>query len=404
MVMALILFTAWLSRAALKYPGNRWLPWLLVLASLTVIRVQLGILARNYPISSWKIFSPETLGLKLPLGLAASPADFFISSLLLCVLVYLTLRIFAYNRLRSLGAESPCSPGSRFPIARLIILALASAPVDYRSGPLYKRGRGKQQPEPSEFHPGPMLIARLPEFISGHGQPVDAGNYILKGTPNWPLQAAQGPDNLFVIRPDILFAFWLLSGSKPAEIVFPGLFWLLLTALSTLNWRNWAYGFICLLLLSGFIHSLLREFTELKTRNLTEKVLVHLVSSEKSWASMALRQSFAELQKRSPELLNYFSNPSNPDLARVLWNLTLLARFNWNSCLYLQNQELKLLSSFGLNMPVFAEQTNDLPRCRALLFRNSTWIFSDRKTFPGRLSGLQGRGRWRRQAGHLGQP
>jgi len=52
--MALILFTGWLSRAALKYPGNRWLPWLLVLASLTVIRVQLGILARNYPISSWK--------------------------------------------------------------------------------------------------------------------------------------------------------------------------------------------------------------------------------------------------------------------------------------------------------------------------------------------------------------
>jgi hypothetical protein len=42
-----------------------------------------------------------------------------------------------------------------------------------------------------------------------------------------------------------------------------------------------------------------RNLTAARTRQLTENVLVHLVSSQKTWAEMALKQSLLELQRES---------------------------------------------------------------------------------------------------------
>jgi len=360
-LIAFILFTGWLSRATIKGQTIRWLSWLLTLGGLTIIRIHLGLLARNYPASGWKIFSAEALGIKLPLGLASSPGDLLLSSLLFWGLIYFTLKIFAGNYLRRFWAEPPCFTDSRLsavklgllvPGSALSILALAwfirevvvNCNLNLLSFPL---GLSSLAVYLSLF----LIMASLLVPV------IIFSRQLLPGLQRQPAALA-----IFLLAGLIFFsALWLVSGLKPALILIPGLFWLLLVSISTVNWKSWAYGFICLLLLSGFSYSLLREFTELKTEKLTEKVLVHLVTSQKSWAGMALRQSFAELQKRSRDLFNYFRNPTSPDAARTLWNLTLLARFNWNSCLYLQNQDLKLLSSFGLNMPVFAEQTNDLP-------------------------------------------
>lgn len=360
-IMAFIIFTGWLYRSGLRNAGSRWLAWLLTLAGLTIIRVHLGVLARNFPASGWKVFTAERLGLGWPLGLAASPADLFISSLLFCALVYSTIRIFAGAYLRGFGAEASCNPEARLPLLKVIILGLASA----------------------------LSVATLPWFIR---EVVDNCNLNL-------LSFTLNPSSLLIylglflvmtclLLPVILFSRQILPGlhRKPlllvafllagltlfsslrlvtdirlTEIAILFLFWLLLATASIPNWRTWALSSICLLLISCFSYLLISEYTEAKFRKLTENVLIHLVSSQKTWANMALRQSFSELQKRSRDLLSYFRNPADPELARRLWNLTLLSRLNWNSCLYLQSQDLKLLSSFGLNMPVFSEQTNDLP-------------------------------------------
>lgn len=361
-IMAFIFFTGWLSRAASMAPGIRWLSWLLTLGGLTVIRVHLGVLARNYPASGWKIFSAETLALNLPLGLAASPADLFISSLLFGVLVYFTLKILAPDYLSRFRAEPSCSPGLRPAPAGLVIPALTSAVSATVLTWFIKELVANCNLNLLSFNLDlSSLLIYLSLFLITAGLVMPAIIFLRPRMPSL-LRQPGAAAIFFLTGLAFFFGLWLLSGLRAIEILIPGLFWLLLAAVSALNWRNWACGVIYLLLLSVFTHSLLREFTEHKTQNLTEKVLVHLVSSQKSWAEMALRQSFLELQKRRRDLFNYFRNPSDHELARALWNLTLLARFNWNSCLYLQDQDLKLLTSFGLNMPVFAEQTNDLPR------------------------------------------
>ncbi len=360
-IIAFIIFTGWLYRSRLRSPGTRWLAWLLTLAGLTIIRVHLGVLARNYPASGWKVFTAEKLGLDWPLGLAASPADLFISSLMFFALVYSTIRIFAGAGLRGSGTEAKCSPEARQPVLRVIILGLASAlsvaALSWFTGQVVDHCNLNLLS--FSLNPSSLLIyLGLFLAISGLLLPVILfSRKILAGLRRQPSLLIA----FLLSGLALFFSLLLVADIRLTEIAIPFLFWLMLAAVSTLNWRTWALSGICLLVISSFSYFLLREFTEARTRKLTEHVLVHLVSSQKTWANMALRQSFGELQKRSRDLLNYFRNPSDPELARRLWNLTLLARLNWNSCLYLQSQDLKLLSSFGLNLPVFAEQTNDLP-------------------------------------------
>lgn len=360
-IVAFILFTGWLYRSELRAPGTRWLAWLLSLSGLMIIRVHLGILARNYPASGWKVFTAERLGLGWPLGLAASPADLFISSLLFCALVYSTIRIFAGACLRGSGAATSCSPEARLPALKAIILGLASALSVAALSWFIKELVENCNLNLLSFSLNPSsLLIYLSLFlvISSLLLPVILfSRQILPGLPRQPSSLV----GFLLAGLALFFSLRLVTDIGLNEMAFLFIFWLLLSAVSILNWKTWALSAIFLFLISCFSYFLLREFTEAKSRNLTENVLVHLVSSQKTWAGMALRQSFGELQKRSRDLLSYFRNPADPELARRLWNLTLLARLNWNSCLYLQSQDLKLLSSFGLNMPVFAEQTNDLP-------------------------------------------
>ncbi len=359
--IALILFTGWLHRPGFSGPRTGWLAWLLTVAGLVIIRVHLGLLTRNYPASGWQAFTAEKLGLRWPLGLAASPADLFLSSLLFFALVFFTIRIFAGAYLTGSRVESSCPPESGSSIVRLIVLALASALSVATLSWFIREVVDNCNLNLLSFNLNlSSLLIYLSLFLVISGLLLPAilfSKQILPGLQqNRPLLAA-----FLLTSLAFFFLLGLVVNIRPTGIAILFFFWLLLAAVSTLNWRTRALSAICLLIISCFSYWLLREFTEDRTRKLTEKVLVHLVSSQKTWAGMALRQSFSELQKRARDLLSYFKNPADPGLARRLWNLTLLARLNWNSCLYLQSQDLKLLSSFGLNLPVFAEQTNDLP-------------------------------------------
>lgn len=360
-VLSICLIITWLYRSRFKNLLPPLIIWLLILTGLIIIRILLGLLARNYPVYSWPTFSPQTLGLDSPLGLAASPAELFLSCLLFFILVYVSLKIFAPDTLWKEPSTAIDSSSSRKRISEVILLASGSV----------------------------LAIMVLAWFIR---QVVTNCNLNL-------LSFSFSPASFLIylslflalaslLLPVILFFRHLFTGSRKKKdwlaaflltglifysglwlagvfswliIIFQAGFWLLLAAVLALPWKSWAQLGLCLLLISALTYSQLKEFTDHQARTLTEKVLVHLVSSQKTWARVVLNQSLAELQKRSRELLQYFRNPSSPDLARSLWNKTLLARFNWNSCLYLQSTDFKLLSSFGLNMPVFAEQTNDLP-------------------------------------------
>ncbi|MGQ9801234.1 MAG: sensor histidine kinase [Candidatus Saccharicenans sp.] len=361
-ILSFSLTITWLYRSRFQHSLPPRITWVLILAGLIIIRVHLGLLARHYPGSTWPIFNAQSLGLRSPLGLAASPAELFISCLLFFVLIYVSLRIFAPATLwkEPPTGTTPSSSTKKRTVA-LILLSSGSALAIMILAWFIRRlvVNCNLNLLNFSFTPASLLIyLSLFLALASLLLPVILfSRQLLTGfqkKPDWL--------GVFLLTGLIFYSgLWFLADYPLLIVIIQAGFWLLLAALSTFPWRTWAHLGLCLLLISVFTYSLLKEFTDQQARTLAEKVLVHLVSSQKTWARTALNQSLAELQKRSKELLQYFKNPSSPDLARSLWNKTLLARFNWNSCLYLQSTDFKLLSSFGLNMPVFAEQTNDLP-------------------------------------------
>ncbi|MGB9906926.1 MAG: sensor histidine kinase [Candidatus Saccharicenans sp.] len=360
-ILSFSLITTWLYRSRFQNSWSPGITWLLILAGLIIIRVHLGLLARNYPASSWPIFNAQTLGLNSPLGLAASPAEISLSCLLFFILMYVSLKIFAPQNLWMEQIERTFTSSPRKRMAGLILLASGSALAIFILTWFIKRVVANCNLNLLSF---PFTAASLLIYLSLF---LALASLLLPVILFSRQLLADLPKNPRLLAAFLLtglvfyFGLWFLTALTRFNIMIQLGFWVLLAAASALPWRSWAKLGLCLLIISVFTYSMLKEFTEQRARTLTENVLVHLVSSQKTWARTALNQSLAELQKRSRELLQYFRNPSDPDLARSLWNKTLLARFNWNSCLYLQSADFKLLSSFGLNLPVFAEQTNDLP-------------------------------------------
>ncbi|MBC7350251.1 MAG: HAMP domain-containing protein [Candidatus Aminicenantes bacterium] len=360
-ILSFSLIITWLYRFRSQHSLPPVITWLLILSGLIIIRIHLGLLARNYPAYSWSIFNAQTLGLRSPLGLTASPGEIFISCLLFFILVYLSLKILAPEALWKEPAAGTVPPFTKRRKAAIILLASGSALAIMILAWFIRLLVANCNLNLLSFPLTPTsLLVYLSLFLTLVSLLLPLilfSRQVLKG-----IQNNLGWLGAFLLTGLVFYSgLWFLADFTWLNLIIQAGFWLLLAASSVLPWRNWAQLGLCLLLISAFTYTQLKEFTEQRARTLTEKVLVHLVSSQKTWARTALNQSLAELQKRSRELLQYFRNPSSPDLARSLWNKTLLARFNWNSCLYLQSTDFKLLSSFGLNMPVFAEQTNDLP-------------------------------------------
>ncbi|MGB9892824.1 MAG: ATP-binding protein [Candidatus Saccharicenans sp.] len=360
-ILALSLLVFSLFHQPSNLSQRKWQLWLFIFICLALMRFLLIILARIHPINTWEIFSPLSLAFVSLLGLTASPADLFLSCLLLFAFVYFSLRlILGHSGWFEKKEQKAILFGQKFYFETFLI-ALSSWLAILMIFWLFKKIVENSSLNLLGFSFSfSSLLIYLSLFLALVSVifPI-----ILLFRQRLPL-IIKSPLALLVFTLTGLVCFsllWLFSHLTITEKIIQLVFWLLLTAIFVFSLKKARLLTLVFGLVSLFAFSIIKDFTEVKNQNLTEKVLVHLVSSQKTWAEMALRQSFLELQKRSKELFSYFRNPADNDLARSLWNKTLLARFNWNSCLYLQATDLKLLTSFALNMPVFPEQTNDLP-------------------------------------------
>ena len=91
--------------------------------------------------------------------------------------------------------------------------------------------------------------------------------------------------------------------------------------------------------------------TDQRNKALLQDSLKNTILSQEVWADFFLEGSFPEIERQSPALLAGFKKPVDPDLARTLWEKTLLARFNWYSSLEILDPEGAVLSRFSLNLP-----------------------------------------------------
>lgn len=360
-VVTLIILIIWLFGLRTTSGQSKRTAWLLIILGLIVIRILFIPLAKNYPASGWTVFTPQNLAFISPADLASSPASLFISCLLFFILVYVTIKFFVSPTIKLKKDKQLHLPEGPASYPWIVLIAVTSSLAILGLAWLVRKTVANSNLNLLSFSFSPSsLLVYISLFLA-------TASLLLPVILLFKLLLPSGFRKsstviLFYLTGLVFFvAFWFRADFNLAEIGLQFGLWLLLSLSSYLKLRNLHYYGLAFLLISLFTFSLIKDFTEIKAKNLTENVLVHLVSSQKTWAKMTLNQSITELQKRSRDLLNYFQNPVDPEMARSLWNKTGLARLNWNSSLYLQSTDLKLLSSFALNMLVFPEQTNDLP-------------------------------------------
>lgn len=359
-VAALIFFIIWLTTKLNQTALSRFSSWLLIVISLVFIRCLLLWLSHSPPVNSRGIFSPQALAFISPGGLTGSPADLFLTFLLLSLLAYFSLKLFMPEILwpKSYSETESETPG--FKTLNIIAVSVVYSILIFAFAWSIKKIVLNSNLNLLNFSFSlPGLLIYLSLFLS-------AVAFILPAVFLLRLVLSPLAKNiltwLLFLFPGLIFYFatWLFIRTSAVEIIVQILLWSFLTVSSAFIIKKSRFFLIVFILTCLFQFTLLRNFTEVKNRELTENILTHLVTSQKTWAEMAIKQAFSELDKRSREIVNYFRQPIDRDFARSLWNKTLLARFNWNSSLYLQSFDRKVLSSFFLNVPIFPEQTDDL--------------------------------------------
>jgi signal transduction histidine kinase len=129
--------------------------------------------------------------------------------------------------------------------------------------------------------------------------------------------------------------------------------------------------FIAALLLAIFlVYPNLHQTVTQKSRQITRNFLQNIIKSQETWGTYLIDQSVPEIETNADSITAFFQNP-DPDnnLAQTLWEETLIAKFNWYSSLELLNPEGMILSRFALNVPELFQLDFELPQ-------SSDWIIS----------------------------
>lgn len=110
-----------------------------------------------------------------------------------------------------------------------------------------------------------------------------------------------------------------------------------------------------------FIYVSLHVFTSYRNRLLIEHTLPNIIESQEHWGHFLMRESFPEIEKRTDSIISFLENSEPRDLARSIWERTLIAKFNWYSSLEILSAEGAILSRFSLNVPSLFRLDYDLP-------------------------------------------
>ena len=119
-----------------------------------------------------------------------------------------------------------------------------------------------------------------------------------------------------------------------------------------------------------FVFSTLLIYTSIhdthseKSRALLQNTLKNTIKFQETWSLFLLEQSMQEIEKRDAAIKSLFHNPKPSNLADSLWERTLIAKFNWYSSIEIIKtieSEETVLSLFSLNMPEPYKPDLDLP-------------------------------------------
>lgn len=100
-----------------------------------------------------------------------------------------------------------------------------------------------------------------------------------------------------------------------------------------------------------FIHASIHLITADKKRAILEHSLKNIVTSQEDWAVFLIEESIQEIKGNQNQVLSFFRHQRPPETASSLWKRTLISKFNWYSSLEMLDSEGNIISRFSLNIP-----------------------------------------------------
>lgn len=163
----------------------------------------------------------------------------------------------------------------------------------------------------------------------------------------------------------VLSGFFLLQNGSLhlLDIFFQGLLLLLILSLVYAPRLKSKITYPALIFLASIllITSTIHSSNTGKHNSLLENSLKNSITSQRDWGLFLTRQAIPEFENKSSEIISLLSGISEADLAPSLWRRTMLAKFNWYSSLELIDKDGNLLSRFSLNIPEPFQPQLELP-------------------------------------------
>ena len=331
------------------------------LVFLSVIRVILIHTSEIKLISGLRIFSPEVAAFFSSVKIFKSPADIFLTILLLAILCYLARKFIRRITSEEISKPEDSSLINIKKAVQILLVSIFTSLLILTIATLTRIIVANCNLNLTGFT---FSLTSLLLYLSLFLLALTAIYFLIEPLIDWAFSSSSRLlfNYAVYVLGGLLFYLVLIIKFRPQPALpFQLLLWIVLPFIIKKTKPGLFLYVLLLFLASGLQFYLIQTETAAKTRQLTENVLVHQVTSQKSWGEMAIKQSFSELQKKTREISVFLKNPADRNFARYLWDKTIVSRFNWNSCLYLQAADKKIISSFSLNLPFFPEQTDSLP-------------------------------------------
>lgn len=363
LVLSFLLIAIHLARRGLWASPVRWPAVLLLLADITGLRLILLPLSRLESVQSLPVFSPSAAAFFSIGDLTQSPADIFLTSLTLFLIVAASA-LAVRKILKRSGLIRP-RPG-------MIVAALA---VGAAAVVLIKAYRLTLARLVANSNVNLLHFAPDASFIL-----LQLSLVLLFCTLGFLVFLAFRA--VHTVQPKIVLALPFLLATTagaflslgrtrdPAALIVTAV---LLIVLFFAAWRpGWLkrpeFALAALAAAALFNSTAIHADSHARLHSLLQDSLHNMITSQETWADFLLRQSVSEVDKRQAAITTFLRNPDQSPLARTIWENTLIARFNWYSTLQIINSEGEVLSRFSLNIPQLYQPEIELPLSPAWKF------------------------------------
>ena len=335
-------------------------------AVLSVILLTTGLRALFFPLSrlgrvqSLSVFSPAGAGFFSVGGLTRSPADIFLTSAAIALVVG-CLTILARPMLAA--KRRPDSPVIRL-LSGAAALGISLLLLDLFQGTVKKLVFNANVPL--------LKFSARPDFLLLHLSllfflaAVLVAVYLVLRTA---ALHSPGPGISLALAGPAILAYPYLKGESPtlflAAVQAGLLAFGLVLAHSPEKVRRRESVAAALLLGTLFLVQAADSASALRTRSLIQDFLRNVVTSQEEWGNLLVRESIPEIEKRGAAISSFLKEPGSPDFAHGIWDRTLAARFNWYSGLEILDAEGNALSRFSLNIPRIYGRELSLPPSRS---------------------------------------